>query len=148
MKVFQLFLKVLLIKLVSSKKLSQTKEKKLFSKAFQDVIQELYIDPKIKFKIIIYENVSLQVLDIIDSVQKRELLTQIVRLKNDQVVYYPSSIIFCESLKEVTTFFSYYVGLDGMNFAQHFRFLFYVHQPFNETQIDFGKLSWEYGRTT
>lgn len=148
MKIFHLFLLIILIYLASSfKTITKSEKNKHLSTAFLDVIQELYIDPHIEFDILIYGEVSPQIYDVINSIGKGGFLfTRIGRLNQSHGKLLNSSIIFCESLRDVKLFYKDYNGLGGINFAKNYRFLFYVHQAFNDTQIGVDKLSWEFGR--
>lgn len=144
MKLFKLFL-FLILNTSLAKKVSEGNH--LISKALQDVIRQLYIEPKIDFETIIYGNVSLQVYDIVDKVFKSGLITHIKRLKKYRYgALSNSTIIFCESLKDAKYFLNN--GLGGDSFATHYRFLFYIHQTFNDTKKGVHNISWDYGRTS
>lgn len=137
MKIFKNIFIILIISctkvsIVSSRK---TRNNQLLSEAFLDVINELYIRPRIEFKTLIFEGVSFHVHDVVDGLRRGGFITSHLRYRSNQrFTLIKSLIIFCESLEEVKKFLGQH-ELGGKNIAEHFRFLFYVKKPFNVTQI-------------
>jgi hypothetical protein len=122
--------------------------------AFTDSIREIFHRFHLKFDVIIYENVSFELLDVVNELQKnQEISTKVYRLfyeseLNPRQILKPA-IIFCSSYSKVLEFFQRF-GLENVDFSfpQRFRFLFYAEETSqvdsmnaNELNEDIGHIS-------
>lgn len=109
--------------------------------AFSDVIHKLFIKKNLYFDIILYEDFSYRVNDIIDEVLKNNNFTSKIlsiykntQIKNRQIL--KPAIIFCDSVFRANEFlktFSLNRVRDG--FPESYKFLFYVHKINNNRLV-------------
>lgn len=122
-----------------------------FITAFYDVIQELFVKKNINFEIIIYDNISNRMKDVIDGILKNFLVHQIYQKFKwtfSPEVLIPA-IIFCDSLDDINDFFErFHLDDERLSTPKNLKFLFYFEKPLKSKikilglTMGFGKIEW------
>lgn len=148
MKIFLIF--ILISSVSSAQKLNRSKNVQLLSSAISDVINELFIRQKLKLEILIYDEVSPHIYDVINGLGRSSFFTNIssssyTREKsNRRELIMESTLIFCKSLEKIKKFIDNH-ELDIREFPKHNTVLFYTEEQINVSQLEVRDLSSSFG---